>query len=114
MKIHEEKIGDVLVVRVEESRLDSTIAPEFKTELLRLVENDGEQKILIDLQKVDYADSSGLGALLFGHRQAKINSAHVKLLHINLKIQTLIKIAKLQDVLECYDNEREAIESFNE
>jgi anti-sigma B factor antagonist len=112
MKYSQEKIGDVLVVRVEESRLDSAVSPQFKTELLRLVEDKKEKKILIDLKRVDYLDSSGLGALLFGHRQLKSSSGKLKLLHISTKIRTLIKIAKLDDVLEGFTSEKEALKSF--
>jgi anti-sigma B factor antagonist len=112
MKYREEKIDDVLIMRVEEPRLDSTVSSHFKTELLRLVENKKEKKILVDLRKVDYTDSSGLGALLFGHRQLKSHSGRLKLMHLNPKVQTLIKIAKLDDILEGFDNESEAIGSF--
>ncbi len=114
MNYQEEKIGDVLVVRIGEKRLDQSISSEFKTELLRLVESDDELKILIDLKNVDYADSSGLGALLFGLRQVKANSGKLKLLHLNPKVQTLINIAKLDNVMECFSKEEKALESFSE
>lgn len=112
MNFQKENIDDVTVVRVQESRLDSTISTDVKTELLRLVEREGVQKILIDLKQVDYVDSSGLGALLFGHRQAKLNSGKLKLVNLNPKIRTLIRIAKLENILEGYQNEQEALKSF--
>ncbi len=112
MKLREEKVGDVLVVRVEEPRLDSNVSVEFKTELLRLVETEGERKILVDLQQVDYADSSGLGALLFGHRHARDHAGLLKLVHVHPKVRTLIDIAKLDDILETYDSEDAALKSF--
>lgn len=112
MKINQEKVGDVLIVRVDEIRLDSAVSPQFKTALLRLLEDKKTKKILIDLKKVDYVDSSGLGALLFGHRQLKSNSGKLKLLHLSTKIRTLIKIAKLDDVLEGFTSEKEALKSF--
>lgn len=112
MKIREEKVGDVLIVRVDEARLDSAVSPQFKTELLRLVEDQKMKKVLIDLKSVDYVDSSGLGALLFGHRQLKSNSGKLKLVHLSTKIRTLIKIAKLDDILEGFSSEKEALKSF--
>lgn len=112
MRYNQEKIGNVMVLRIEENRFDDNVSPEFKTELLRLVEKQGEDKILVDLSQVDYADSSGLGALLFAQRQLKSNSGCLKLLHLSPKIQTLLKIAKLEGVLEGFDEEREALASF--
>ncbi|RMF59924.1 MAG: anti-sigma factor antagonist [Calditrichaeota bacterium] len=114
MNYREEKIGDVLVLRMQIARFDSTVSPEFKTEILRLVENEGAQKILVDLQQVQYVDSSGLGALLFGHRQAKSNAGMLKLVHLNPKVQTLMKIAKLEETLQGFDDEAAALASFAE
>ncbi|MCG8603946.1 STAS domain-containing protein [bacterium] len=112
MKYHEEKIGAIQVVRIQEARLDHTVSSELKTELLRLVEAEGEPNLLIDLYEVDYADSSGLGALLFGHRQAKAHSGVLKLVNTNPKVDTLIKIAKLEDILETFADEQAALDSF--
>jgi len=112
MKLREETIDQVKVVRVEESRLDSSVSSELKTELLRLVENDGAVHLLIDLKDVEYVDSSGLGALLFGHRHLKANAGRLKLLNLGQKVKTLIKIANLEKILEGFDDEEQAIASF--
>ena len=112
MNIREEIIGDVQVLRIEEPRLDSALSSELKTELLRLIENEKAEHILIDLAAVEYIDSSGLGALLFGHRQVKSHNGILKMLHLNQKVRTLIKIANLEQILVSYDDEKEALESF--
>jgi anti-sigma B factor antagonist len=114
MEYKEEKIGNVLVIRILQPRLDTYIAPELKTEILRLVEKAGEHKILIDLKQVDYVDSSGLGALLFGVRHAKSKSGMLKLMNSNQKFLNLIRIAKLDNVIVNYDKEEQAIKSFQE
>lgn len=112
MHYKEEQAGDVQIIRVDEDRFDSTVSPEFKAELLRLIEAEHIRNILVDLEKVEYVDSSGLGALLFGHRQAKAKSGKLKLLNINPKVSTLIKIAKLEDILEHFTDEKKALDSF--
>jgi anti-anti-sigma factor len=112
MKFREDKIDAVLVLRLEEARLDGTISSEMKTELLRLVETENEKNILLDLASVEYADSSGLGSLLFGHRQAANHDGAMKLLHLNQKVLTLMKIAKLERLLEWYQDEDTALNSF--
>jgi anti-sigma B factor antagonist len=113
MKLQEEKIENVLVVHLEDPRLDSTISSEVKTELLRLMDRQELKNILLDLKKVEYADSSGLGALLFGHRHAAAKNGTLKLVHINPKVLTLIQIAKLEKILEFYDDTETALKSFN-
>jgi len=112
MNIQEEQKGGVCVVRLNEARLDSNCSSALKTELLRLIENEGVVNLLLDLTNVDYIDSSGLGALLFGHRHLKGNKGRLKLLHLGQKVQTLIRIANLESILEGYDDEETALASF--
>ena len=112
MKIREEKIEDVQVLRIEEPRLDNALSSELKTELWRLIENEKAEYILLDLAAVEYIDSSGLGSLLFGHRQVKSHNGILRMVHLNQKVKTLIKIANLEQILVSFEDETEALESF--
>jgi len=112
MNIQEEQKGGIHIVRLNEARLDSNCSSTLKTELLRLIENEGAVNLLLDLANVDYIDSSGLGALLFGHRHLKGNKGRLKLLHLNPKVQTLLRIANLENIFEGYEDEEAALASF--
>jgi anti-sigma B factor antagonist len=105
--------NNVTILRLQDPRLDNVIAADLKAQLLVLIE-EGTKNILIDLAKVEFADSSGLGAILFGIRQARPLNARVKLVNPQSRVLGLIKIAKLDNVIEAYDDEGEAIESFAE
>lgn len=111
MSFTKEEIDNVTMIKIDEERLDSILAPDLKTELLFLADN-GITKILIDLTNVRYADSSGLGALLFGLRQLKNLGGQLKLLGANSKVMSLIKIARLEGHLHCFANKSEALISF--
>ncbi len=52
-----------LLIRPRQRRLDAAIAPEFRDEVVRLVDG-GARRLVIDLSEVDFLDSSGLGALV--------------------------------------------------
>lgn len=110
--ITEEQEG-VTIIKVDNDRLDSIIAPQLKSELLLLV-SEGIKKIIIELSRVTYTDSSGLGALLFGFRQLKNNHGQLKLCAANHRIMALVRIARLDGFLLNYQNLKEAISSFNE
>lgn len=110
--IKSEKQG-ITIIGIVKDRLDSLIAPDLKTELLLLTDN-GVTNILIDLSNVSYADSSGLGALLFGLRQIKNLGGQLRLIGANKKVQSLIKIARLENHLVNYFNVDEAIQSFDQ
>ncbi|MDZ7331520.1 MAG: STAS domain-containing protein [candidate division KSB1 bacterium] len=102
----------VTIIKIAHERLDSMIAPQLKSEILFL-SNDGVDKILIDLSEVQYADSSGLGAFLFGVRQMKRIDGQLKLYAANEKIMNLVRIARLDNVLINYQNREEALRSFS-
>jgi anti-sigma B factor antagonist len=55
--------NNVLVVRVEEKRIDASKAPAFKDQMTQCIES-GQNQIVLDLSQVDFIDSSGLGALV--------------------------------------------------
>jgi anti-anti-sigma factor len=67
---------------------------------------------LVVLSEVNYADSSGLGALLFGLRQLKNLGGQLKLLGAKNRVFNLIKIARLENYLPNFDDKKAAIESF--
>lgn len=110
--IKEERDG-VTIIEVDEERLDSLVSPHLKSELLVLA-SQGVKRIVIDLSRVLYADSSGLGALLFGSRQIKNSGGQFKLFAANDRIMSLIRIARLEGHLVNYKDKAEAIFSFGD
>lgn len=55
--------GDATVVAPTARRLDATVAPAFKQEVVKLVEA-GDTRLVLDLAGVEFLDSSGLGAMV--------------------------------------------------
>jgi anti-sigma B factor antagonist len=55
--------GDMLVVEVQESRIDAASAIQFK-ERMRDVTADPAPRVIVDLSRVGFLDSSGLGAVV--------------------------------------------------
>ena len=62
-----------VVVLALEGAVDIHAAPEFKALLLASVER-GKRQVIVDLTKVTFLDSSGLGVLVSGSKQAQKGS----------------------------------------
>jgi len=63
VKIALENKGEVLLARVDELQIGAEIADEFKGRIREALPESGG-RVAIDLSKVDFMDSSGLGALV--------------------------------------------------
>ena len=68
--------------------------------------------IILDLANVQYIDSSGLGALVIGHSQAKKAGGALKLLNVSKRSAQLLILTKLSTVFEIFDDEPAALNSF--
>jgi anti-sigma B factor antagonist len=74
--------------------------------------DQNKKKVVIDLAKVDWMNSTGLGILISGLTTLRNNGGELKLANVTEKIQSLLTITKLITVFECYDSIEEAVKSF--
>jgi anti-sigma B factor antagonist len=62
---------------------------------------------------VGYVDSAGLGELVGVYTTAKHQDGSVKLLNLQKKLNDLLQVTKLHTIFESFDNEQQAIASFD-
>jgi anti-sigma B factor antagonist len=74
--------------------------------------DQSKKKVVIDLGKVDWMNSTGLGILISGLTTLRNNGGELKLANVTEKIQSLLTITKLITVFECFDSVEEAVKSF--
>jgi len=95
------------VIRVQNEKLDTHIAPALKSELV-LVSGKGEKNIILDLKKCQYCDSSGLSAVLVANRLCKNAGGVFILCGLNEAVERLITISQLDTVLTITDTVEDA------
>lgn len=113
MNLNKHSNDRFVVIEVLEDKLDSNLAPEFKKEVLATAVQESPN-IIIDVSRVGYMDSSGLGSLLFAHRQSIQNGGNFVIIKPNAKIKKLIDIAQLTRVLYLCDSESDAVSFIHE
>jgi anti-sigma B factor antagonist len=72
----------------------------------------GVKKVVVDMSKVEWMNSTGLGILISGLTTIRNNQGDLKLANVTGKIQSLLTITKLITVFEAFDSVEEAIKSF--
>lgn len=73
---------------------------------------EGEVKILLNLAKVPMMDSSGLGVVVAAYTSVQRKKGHIALLNLGKNSRQPITMAKLTTIFETYNNEDEAVASF--
>jgi anti-anti-sigma factor len=108
-----EIIGDVLVENVNFSRATFKEAEVFRERLVFDILRN-KLKIVIDLSKCEYIDSTFLGSLVVVLKKMTERGGEIKYVIPQPSAMYLFKITGLYGVLNLYRNKAKAIESFNE
>ncbi|MVN21982.1 STAS domain-containing protein [Mucilaginibacter arboris] len=109
MKFTVDKHEKYVLIKLNESKLNSLISPQLKSELI-LMNTDGQRNIILDLSMVKFADSSGLSSLLVGHRICKNADGGFILTGLSESVARLISISQLENVLSIVNTPEEAID----
>lgn len=111
MKIEFERHDRTTVVRVLEKRIDVANSSELKSSLNEMIEQ-GNFVLGVDLARVDFIDSSGLGTLVSALK--KIGSkGTLSLWGLTPQVKTLFQLTQLYEVFEIFEKESDAIEALN-
>lgn len=109
MKFAVDKHEKYVLVKLNESKINSLITPQLKSELI-LINAEGQRNIVLDLSQVKFADSSGLSSLLVGHRLCKNAEGSFIMVGLNDAVSRLITISQLDTVLTIVPTVEEAID----
>lgn len=110
MKYSIDKQEKYTLLRLNEEKLDSSIAPQLKSEMVTL-HAEGVRNIILDLSEVKYTDSSGLSALLVGNRILQEDNGIFVLTKLSDHTHKLIKISQLDSVLNILPTVEEGIDA---
>ena len=73
----------------------------------------GKKKIVLNLARVDYIDSSGVGELVSSFTTVRNAGGELKLLALTKKVQDVLYVTKLYTVFDIKDDEFTAVKSFD-
>ncbi|MGA8182432.1 MAG: STAS domain-containing protein [Terriglobia bacterium] len=88
----------------ESSQLRSTIK-----ELLK----QGKKRLVLDLSKVTYIDSAGLGTLVAAYTSARNEGGDIRLANVTERFGELLNITKLVTIFSVHDSVEDALKGFN-
>jgi anti-sigma B factor antagonist len=111
MNLNTETRNDIVIIYVKEERLDAHNSGELKSAVQKLYE-EGQKNVLIDLKDVRFIDSSGLGALVSGFKNAISHQGNLKLSNLQTQVKSMFELTRLHRVFEIFTSTAEAVENF--
>ncbi len=113
MEMLTEERDNVVIITLQEERLDAHNSGELKSQLLSLFE-DGKVNIIVDLGAVRFIDSSGLGALVSGFKNASAQEGKLKLAALQNQVKSMFELTRLHRVFEIFPSNEDALNSFQQ
>mgnify|MGYP003577739223 FL=1 len=110
--IHERREGDVAVLDLK-GRIRISGGTLALHRSIRCLVEEGKTKILLNLEGVSHIDSSGLGELISSYITLSNKGGEIKLVHLTDRLRDIMIITKLLTVFDVYENEPDALASFN-
>ncbi len=111
MKMKIEEKNDIVIIFIKEERMDAHNSDALKLTVKDLFEG-GKKNILVDLKDVRFIDSSGLGALVSGFKNAISHQGILKLSTLQPQVKSMFELTRLHRVFDIFTDTNDALTSF--
>ena len=111
LKIDVKPRGDGVTVVVLRGEIGTETINQFKDRIDQLVA-EGQTKLVMDFQEVNYLNSMGLGVVAATLKKVKKSKGDLKLIRLSPAVQELFELTRLTKVFEIFESEEEALKSF--
>jgi len=98
----------VAAVPVEE--LDASNAAEFKRDIAPVLE--ANTKLVLDLSRLRFVDSSGLGAFISCLRKLNAKGGDLKLCGMSKQVRAVFELVRMHRIFDIYRTKEEAVRAF--
>ena len=110
MQIVVEKVGNVAVTAMPVDELDASNAGEFKRDIASVLETNA--KLVLDLSRLRFVDSSGLGALISCLRKLNAKGGDLKLCGMSKQVRAVFELVRMHRVFDIVGTREEAVRAF--
>jgi anti-sigma B factor antagonist len=112
-QLHTREIDRVLVVEAV-GRLTLTDGHTKLRDLIHVSTGEGTKKFILNLARVEYIDSYGIGELVRSFSVARQAGGDLKLAAVNKKVLDVLEIPRLNKLFEIHSDEDAALQAFGQ
>lgn len=111
MKIKERRRDGIAILDLSGKVMGGPDAETFNEVLMTLM-HEGVRNFIVNLEKVSWVNSTGLGILISGYTTVKKAGGELKLMKVTERIENIFVVSKLSTVFHSFEDEEEAVRSF--
>lgn len=108
MEFETQLIEDVLIVKSPAERIDAAYAIQFK-EQMRSVVQGAPGRVVLDMENIEFVDSSGLGALVAVFKLLS-RERSFELAGLQPPVQKLFELTRMNSVFQLHATAKAAVE----
>ncbi len=108
MQISSRQVDQVTIFDVS-GDIDLANSPEVRKTLLREVRDKRTPRVVMNLSKVRYIDSSGVASLVEGLKASRDVGSRFILFGLSTSAREVLQLSRLLKIFEVYDNEEQAL-----
>jgi anti-sigma B factor antagonist len=112
MQIVHRTEGNVLIVEVVEARLATKAAQDFGEQLNHLIEL-GHRRVVLNMQRVRFIDSSGLGIIVMLQRRLT-DGGEIAIVSDQEAVLNVLKLTRMNKIFRIFSDEASAVAALSE
>ena len=112
MKINQRETYGAIILDLDGKLTGGPDADTFRNIFKNLIA-EGKKNIIVNLEKVSWINSTGLGILISGYTSVRKGGGDLVLIHVGERIESILYVTKLNLLFNTYDSEEEAANSFS-
>src|SRR5215831_6541420 len=110
MDIVVQPVNSVAVATILVEDLDASNASDFKRDIAPTL--DAYPRLVLDLSRMRFVDSSGLGAFISCLRKLNASGGDLKLCAMSKPVRAVFELVRMHRVFDIHDNSEEAVRAF--
>jgi anti-sigma B factor antagonist len=111
LDIHERDREGIAILDLDGRLTVGAEMAKYRETMQKLIDG-GKRSVIVNMQKVDYVDSTGLGAMVMTYTTMQKAGGKMKLLNLTRRSIELLVMTKLTTIFEVFDDEQNAVNSF--
>lgn len=110
MEINVDKQDRIAIAEIPVEELDASNAGELKRDMAPILEANA--RLVIDLTRLRFVDSSGLGAMLSCLRHVSAKGGDLKLCGLSRQVRAAFELVRMHRIFDIFPTREEAVRAF--